>query len=69
MHLQNPGSSVVSASDEVTGATIVMPGTDMGSIHITERRRAELREKFGTAANKAEAILTLRRGRIVVKYF
>ena len=63
-----PGSSAVCASDEVTGATIVMPGTDMGSIHITERRRAELREKFGTAAKKAGAILTLRRGRIVATH-
>ena len=45
-----PGSSAVCASDEVTDETIVMPGTDIGSIHITERRRAELREVFGTAA-------------------
>ena len=52
-------------TDDVTGATIVMPGTDMGSIHVTEeRRRAELQQKFGTAAQRAEAILTLRRGRI-----
>ena len=63
-----PGSSAVSASDEVTGATIVMPGTDMGSIRITDRRRAELREKFGTAAKRAEAILTLRRGRIAAAH-
>ena len=55
-----PGSSAVCTTDEVTGATIVMPGTDMGSIHITERRRAELQQKFGTAAQRAEAILTLR---------
>ena len=63
-----PGSSAVSTTDEVTGATIFMPGTDMGSIHITERRRAELQQKFGTAAQRAEAILTLRRGRIAAAH-
>ena len=63
-----PGSSAVSTTDEVTGATIVMPGTDMGSIHIMERRRAELQQKFGTAAQRAEAILMLRRGRIAAAH-
>ena len=46
----HPGSGAVSTTDEVTGETIVMPGTDMGSIHITARRRVELQQKFGTAA-------------------
>ena len=64
----HPGSGAVSTTDEVTGETIVMPGTDMGSIHITARRRAELQQKFGTAAQQAEAILELRRGRIAAAH-
>ena len=61
-------SSTVCATGDVMGATIVMPGTDVSSTHITERRRAELQKKFGTAAQRAEAILFLRRGRIAAAH-
>lgn len=58
----------VTATDDVTGAAISMPGWDMDRVHITDRRRRELTERFGTAEQREEAVLTVRRGRIAAAH-
>ena len=44
------------------------PGMSMGDIRITDKRRRELNEKFGTAAQRDEALMVIRRGRIAAAH-
>lgn len=45
-----------------------MPWMDMGDISITEKRRRELNEKFGTSEQRQEALIDIRRGRIAAAH-
>ena len=40
----------------------------MNDIRITDKRRRELNDKFGTAAKRDEALLVIRRGRIAAAH-
>ena len=40
----------------------------MNDIRITDKRRRELNDKFGTVAKRDEALLVIRRGRIAAAH-
>ena len=51
-----------------TGLMMAMSGEDIDDVQITAKRRRELDEKFGTAAQREEAVLVIRRGRIAAAH-
>ena len=66
------GRSAVAAGTQAIQSSASMAATmswmDMGDISITEKRRRELNEKFGTSEQRQEALMVIRRGRITAAH-
>ena len=66
------GRSAAAAGTQAMQASLSVlacaPGMSMSDIRITDKRRRELNEKFGTAALRDEALMVIRRGRIAAAH-